>query len=162
MSAPQAVPAEITIAIESPLVPDAVALIRELDDYLISLYPPDANYLLDPATLAAAGVRFFVARRNGEAAGCAALRFDPSGFAELKRMFVRPHCRGTGIGRRLLIAVEHEARAAGMDQLLLETGIHQPEALALYRALGYTIRGPFGDYADNPLSVFMEKFLAPN
>ena len=42
----------------------------------------------------------------------------------------------------------------------LETGIHQPEALGLYRRLGYVERGPFGSYALDPLSVFFEKRLA--
>ena len=56
---------------------------------------------------------------------------------------------------------EDEARAAGMTVARLETGIHQPEAIGLYRKLGYALREAFGDYpTDDPNSVFMEKRLA--
>jgi putative acetyltransferase len=55
--------------------------------------------------------------------------------------------------------IEDEALASGRTIARLETGIHQPEALGLYRATGYTDRGPFGDYPQDPNSVFMEKPL---
>ena len=56
--------------------------------------------------------------------------------------------------------IEDEARAAGMTVARLETGIHQPEAIGLYRKLGYALRDAFGDYpTDDPNSVFMEKRL---
>jgi putative acetyltransferase len=48
---------------------------------------------------------------------------------------------------------------AGCEELLLETGPYQPEALAFYSKQGYTRRGPFGAYPDHPLSVFMGKHL---
>jgi len=89
----------------------------------------------------------------------AALRIDATGYGELKRMFVAPAARGLGLGRRLLDRIERQARWEGLDCLRLETGIHQPEALELYRSAGYTPREPFGDYAPDPLSVFMEKRL---
>ena len=63
------------------------------------------------------------------------------------------------IGRRILDRIEAEARAERLTCLRLETGIHQPEALALYRSAGYAERGAFGAYAPDPLSVFMEKIL---
>lgn len=56
--------------------------------------------------------------------------------------------------------LESRARAAGFTVARLEPGISQPEALGLYARAGYRRRGPFGDYADDPLSVFMEKALA--
>jgi putative acetyltransferase len=59
-----------------------------------------------------------------------------------------------------MAVLEGEARAHGLSVVRLETGTRQPEALGLYRALGYTDRGPFGEYpTDDPLSVFMEKLL---
>jgi len=103
-------------------------------------------------------VRFFVARLDGEAVGCGALRIDV-GYGELKRMYVTPAARGHRIGRRILDRIEAEARAEGLTCLRLETGIHQPEALALYRSAGYAERDAFGAYAPDPLSVFMEKIL---
>jgi hypothetical protein len=51
------------------------------------------------------------------------------------------------------------ALKAGCEELLLETGPYQPEALAFYSKQGYARRGPFGAYPDHPLSVFMGKRL---
>ena len=57
-------------------------------------------------------------------------------------------------------ALERAAEAEGVTLMQLETGIKQPEAIALYRKLGYIERGPFGSYQPDPLSLFMEKRLA--
>ena len=81
-------------------------------------------------------------------------------YAEIKRVYVSPDARGLGVARKLMQRIEDEARAAGRMIARLETGIHQPEALRLYRSLSYVDRGPFGDYAEDPNSVFMEKVLA--
>jgi putative acetyltransferase len=149
----------LTIARESPGQPDVVRLIGELDAYQAALYPAESNHFLDLAALAAPDVRFFVARAGGEAVGCGAVRIDPEGYAEVKRMFVLPRARGMQLGKRLLQRLEEQARDEGCRWLRLETGIHQPEALGLYRAVGFAERGPFGDYRPDPLSVFMEKPL---
>ena len=70
--------------------------------------------------------------------------------------------RGLGLAKQLMQRIEEEARACGRMIARLETGIHQPESLGLYRRLGYVDRGAFGDYpADDPNSVFMEKVLTP-
>ena len=53
--------------------------------------------------------------------------------------------------------LEDELRQRGVELIRLETGVRQPEALGLYRKLGYRERGPFGAYRPDPLSVFMEK-----
>ena len=55
---------EIGTAIESPSQDEALALVRELDAYQVSLYPPESNHLLDTDSLAAPDIRFFVARRG--------------------------------------------------------------------------------------------------
>jgi putative acetyltransferase len=150
---------EITLRIESPRQADVLRLIEALDVYQRGLYPPESNHFLDVEALAAPGIRFFVARRDGRALGCGALRIDPAGYGELKRMFVSPEARGLKLGRRLLDRIEEEARRAGLGCLRLETGIHQPEALGLYRTAGYVERDAFGEYSSDPLSVFMEKRL---
>jgi len=150
---------ELTLRIESPRQADVLGLIEALDVYQRGLYPPESNHFLDVETLAAPGVRFFVARRDGQALGCGALRIDPSGYGELKRMFVSPEARELKLGRRLLDRIEEEARREGLGHLRLETGIHQPEALGLYRSAGYVERDAFGAYSPDPLSVFMEKSL---
>ena len=118
------------IALESPDQPDVIALITELDAYQDSLYPPEARYALDLATLAQPNVLFAVARDEaGQAAGCAALVLNEA-YGELKRMFVSPRSRGLGLARRLLALLEAEALARGCPKVKLETGPFQPEALA--------------------------------
>jgi putative acetyltransferase len=150
---------DVTLGQESPRQADVGRLLAALDAYQSALYPAESNHFLDVDALAAPTVRFFVARRDGMALGCAALRIDPNGYGELKRMYVTPEARGLRLGRQLLERIEAEARRVGLAYLRLETGIHQPEALGLYRSAGYRERDPFGDYAPDPLSVFMEKRL---
>lgn len=147
----------ITIARERPDQPDVMRLIEALDAHAIALYPPESNHLLDVAALCDPAVTFLVVRAEGEAIGCGAILRDPRGWGEIKRMYVRPDQRGRGIGGRVLAELETTARASGLPLLRLETGIHNTEALALYRRAGFVEREAFGDYAPDPLSVFMEK-----
>ena len=149
----------LSISQESPTTEEVASLLRQSDAYSASLYPPESNHQPDLAALSADGVRFFVARLDGKAAGCGALVIGEPGAAELKRMFVDPAARGHGIGRRLLDAIEAAARGEGVALLRLETGIDNREALRLYHRCGYRERGRFGDYAADPLSIFMEKPL---
>jgi putative acetyltransferase len=72
-------------------------------------------------------------------------------------MYVRPEARGSGIGKTLLSFLEAQARAKGCMVVTLETGISQPEALRLYERAGYEYCAPFGDYREDPFSVFMRK-----
>ncbi|HKW93339.1 MAG TPA: GNAT family N-acetyltransferase [Methylomirabilota bacterium] len=150
---------KITIVLESPRQAEVERLLEALDAYQSALYPAESNHFLDVDALAAPNVCFFVARRGREALGCGALRIDGAGYGELKRMFVTPAARGLKLGRRILDRIEEEARREGLGWLRLETGIHQPEALGLYRSAGYVEREAFGDYRPDPLSVFMEKRL---
>jgi putative acetyltransferase len=144
----------------SPRLPHARALIAELDEYLMGLYPPETNYLLDVEALAAPEVRFFVAYLDDQAAGCAALRRLDEQSAEVKRMYVRPTARGRGIGAILLAALEREARAQGLSALYLETGALQTEALGLFEGSGFIRCGVFGEYRDDPRSLFYKKALS--
>ncbi|MFD7712747.1 GNAT family N-acetyltransferase [Streptomyces sp. NPDC059786] len=68
------------------------------------------------------------------------------GDAELKRMFVLTEARGLGLARRILAALEADARAAGRRRMVLETGTKQPEAMALYASSGYEPCAKFGLY----------------
>ena len=152
---------EITVERADPTSEAAAALIGELDRYSSELYPPTSRHPVDLATLAGTHYRFFLARVRELVAGCAALRVDPSGYGEVKRMFVRVPARGHGVGQLLLHRLEQEAREQGLELLRLETGIKQPEALRLYRAAGFVECSPFGSYRADPLSIFMEKRLRP-
>jgi putative acetyltransferase len=148
------------IAAEPADQPEVHALLAQSDAFMARLYPAESNHLLDVATLMKPNVRFFVARRDGRAIGCGALVLAADGSAEIKRMFVVPEERGRDIGRRILEQLEDAARAEGATMMRLETGIHQPEAIGLYRAAGFVEIGPFGSYVADPLSLFMEKRLA--
>jgi putative acetyltransferase len=150
----------MTIAFESPDQPEVIALITELDAYQDTLYPPESRHYLDLASLTQSNVYFAVARDDaGWAIGCGAVVLYPE-FGEIKRMYVSPRGRGQGVARKLLVLLESRASKAGCQLITLETGPYQHEALALYASAGYERRGPFGEYANDPLSVFMQKHIA--
>jgi putative acetyltransferase len=140
--------------------PEILELLAQSDAYMAALYPAESNHLLDLRALQRPDVTFLVAQVEGRIHGCGAL--VPAGdrsWAEIKRMFVAPAARGQRLGHRLLEALEAAARQQQLALLRLETGIHQPEAIALYRAAGFREIAPFGDYRPDPLSLFMEKRL---
>jgi putative acetyltransferase len=85
---------------------------------------------------------------------------DDDRYGEIKRVFVLAEHRGKGLARAIMATLEDMVRREGYFLARLETGVAQPEALGLYRALGYAQRNPFGHYRPDPLSVFMEKRLA--
>jgi len=166
----------IAIARERPDHPQVGPLLRELDDYLGRLYPPEANHILDTSALMAPDVHFFVARSHeDDVVGCAAWRHvtapsvpgaaltfpAPMAYAEIKRMMVRPDQRGRRIGAQLLQALELDAAAHGLRIALLETGADQVEAVRLYQRSGYRPCAAFGGYPDNGLSLFFHKALTP-
>jgi putative acetyltransferase len=150
----------MTIAFEKPDQPEVIALIAELDAYQDSLYPPESRHYVDLRAVEQTNVLFAVARDDdtGRAIGCGAVVLYPD-FGELKRMYVSPRGRGQGVAKKLLALLESRAIASGCRLLRLETGPYQPEALALYASAGYERRGPFGEYPNDPLSVFMQKYL---
>ncbi|MFJ6725742.1 GNAT family N-acetyltransferase [Streptomyces sp. NPDC091281] len=86
---------------------------------------------------------------------------NEDGDAELKRMFVIREMRGLGLARRMLAALEEDARAAGRTRMVLETGTEQPEAIALYTSSGYEPCGKFGYYRHHEASRCYAKPLAP-
>lgn len=140
------------------------ALIAALNAELSAMYhEPGANHFgLTPTEVAPGRGAFLVARRGGAPVGCGAVRMLDGETAELKRMYVAPAARGTGLGRRLVRALEAEARALGVRRLVLETGIRQHAAIALYRATGFQPIPLYGEYHASPdTSLCMGKDLAP-
>jgi putative acetyltransferase len=146
------------IAFEPANQPDVLALIEALDAYQKPLYPAESHHGIDIDALSQSNVLFAVARTpdSGTAVGCGALVLNAD-HAELKRMYTDPSQRGKGVASSLLQLLETEARRRGCTRFMLETGYLQPEALALYERHGYERCGPFGDYVDDPNSVFMRK-----
>jgi DNA-binding MarR family transcriptional regulator/GNAT superfamily N-acetyltransferase len=99
----------------------------------------DAHELTPPA-----GV-FLIARLGGRPIGCGALKAKERRIGDVKRMWVAAEARGLGIGRRLLAALEAEARKRGLETLRLETNRSLVEAQALYRRAGYREVAPFNE-----------------
>lgn len=148
------------IGSERPDSEDARRLIRDLDEDLLRRYPDlKAVHGLHPRDLTDPDFTFLIARIDGLAVGCGALRGLNPRIGEVKRMFVSPEFRGRGIARRILEALESRARELGHETVRLETGIGQHEAIGLYRSTGYSEIAAFGEYAGNPFSVCFEKEL---
>jgi GNAT superfamily N-acetyltransferase len=121
------------------------------------------QWRVTPAQVTPPAGTFAVARLDGEPAACGAVRralHQPPHVAELKRMYTRPAARRRGVSRALLAWLEAEAAALGYTRMHLETGLRQPEAIALYESAGYARIAGFGPFEDDPLSVCYGKDLA--
>ncbi len=81
--------------------------------------------------------RLYLAFLNGKPAGCVALRRLNDTDCEMKRLYVRPGCRGEGTGRALALRVIEDARDIGYEHMLLDTLPVLAEAVSLYRSLGF-------------------------
>ena len=148
------------ISLEPPNQPEVLQLIDELDAFQKPLYPAESHHGIDLDALSQPHVLFAVARdAESRAVACGAIVVEDS-CGEIKRMYTRPASRGRGLARELLGFLEAQARQRGCTQFVLETGYLQPEAIALYARCGYERCGPFGDYAEDPHSVFMRKNVA--
>ena len=112
----------------------------------------DSHELTPPAGL------LLVARLREEPVGCGALQLHADAPGEIKRMWVAPHARGLGLGRRLLRDLERHARQAGVSTLRLETNQTLTEAIALYRRAGYREVPAFN--AEPYAHHWFEKFIA--
>ncbi|WP_342399174.1 GNAT family N-acetyltransferase [Paucibacter sediminis] len=149
----------------APLAPaEAGALLAASDAYMLSRYPAVGSHLESAAALGRPGVSLLGAWWDGQLVGCGAVKLvqpDDGGpaYGEIKRVFLFEAWRGRGISKALMQRLELLLQIQGVTLARLETGIHQPEALALYRGLGYQPRGPFGSYVADATGVFMEKCL---
>lgn len=145
----------------NPYSAAATKLLAMSDAYTASLYPAESNHMANPDTLAQSHVHFLGVTVDQTVAACGAVKVmhDDGHYGEIKRLFVLPEFRGRGLSRALMVALESHLQSLQIEWVRLETGIHQPEALALYRQMGYRERGPFGAYRLDPYSVFMEKRL---
>ncbi len=148
----------ILIEPADPRTPNARKLVEALDALMISLYPMESNHLVAIDRLAEPDTRFFIAEVDGKALGCGAIMIVGDAYAEVKRVYVAPEGRGLGLGKKRMVRREQGTRPHGLRWMRLETGRYQPEALGLFEAMGFTLRGSFGDYpSDDPNSIFMEK-----
>jgi len=141
--------------------PDVQALIVAHLDGMHATSPAESVHALDLGALRHPSISFFAARVDGELAGIGALRTIDHVSGELKSMRVAPAFLGRGIGRALLQHLIAESRSRGFSSLWLETG-STPDflpAVRLYESEGFAVTGPFGDYREDPFSIFMTRTL---
>jgi putative acetyltransferase len=152
---------DLSIAAESFDSPDARRLIAALDAGLTEGYLPEQRFgpNLKPAQLEGGKGAFLVARAGDRAVGCGAIRMLDARTAEVKRMYVEPDQRGRGVGKAVLASLEEAAHRLGAERLVLETGIYQEAAIALYLRAGFTPIECWGEYASSATSVCYEKRL---
>src|SRR5215203_6202760 len=127
-------------------------LIDALNLELSGAYPePGATHFgLAPEEVSGRRGAFLVVYADGVPVGCGAVRLVDAETGELKRMYMSPTVRGKGLGRKLVAALESEARALGAKRLILETGIRQAAAIALYRKCGFESIPLYGEYLASP------------
>jgi GNAT superfamily N-acetyltransferase len=141
---------------DDPLAREMVARVQQ--EYVTRYGGPD-EAVVDPAEFLPPVGLFLVAEVDGVPAGCGAWRAHEPGVAEVKRVYVEPAFRRRGLAQLLMAALEESAAAAGHRAVVLNSGPEQPEALALYAALGYTPVPGYGVYADAPGAVHLGRRL---
>lgn len=138
--------------------PDALLLIEEVQQEYVVRYGGRDETPLDPLMFEPPDGSFFVGYRDGTPVATGAWRRSPvvalgsDRTAEVKRMYVAPAARGAGLARRMLAQLEASAAEHGTEVVVLETGMRQPEAIALYTSSGYTPIPGFGHYKESPTS----------
>lgn len=150
----------LAIAIETPLQDDVRRLIAELNAHLLTLTPREFCSHMTVEEMADEETTVFVARADGVAVACGALRRHGDGIGEVKRMYTVPQCQGEGIGGQILARIEALARDEGLTRLVLETGHVHHAAYRVYERGGFTRCGPVLEYPDTGFSVFYDKRLA--
>ncbi|HEX7835113.1 MAG TPA: GNAT family N-acetyltransferase [Pseudolysinimonas sp.] len=138
--------------------PDAVALRAAQEAEIRDRYEVDEP---EPGVHPSAAdmTNFFVAYVDGDPAACGGVRALDDRQGEIKRMYVVPERRGSGLAPAILSTLEEDARRRGWTRLVLETGTNQPEAVRLYLREGYHSIPLFGDYIGETMSLCFGKEL---
>lgn len=123
--------------------------------------PAESCHALDVDSLLHPTIRLFTAHLGRELISTGALKELGDGHEELKSMRTHPDYRGRGVARRMLDFLLEDAWRRGVSRVSLETGSmdYFEPARALYRQSGFRECRPFGDYAEDPHSVFMTRAL---
>ncbi|MEL7131625.1 MAG: GNAT family N-acetyltransferase [Pseudomonadota bacterium] len=141
--------------------PEVAAVLQRHFDLMRASSPAESCHVMEPDTLLEHDAVLFAVRDGDAVLGVGAMTvIDPS-HGELKSMHTVAEARGRGVARAVLRALLDYSVAQGFDRVSLETGsadLFAP-ARALYRAHGFRSCPPFGDYAEDPLSVFMTRTL---
>ena len=135
-----------------------------LEQHLRNMYelsPPESVHALDLTSLRKPDVTFWTLWSDGELLGCGALKELDRSHGEIKSMRTAMDHRRKGVARAMLEHIIGEAQRRRYARLSLETG-SQPAfepARRLYESFGFTYCPPFGDYRDDPNSVFLTRVL---
>ena len=141
------------------LNPDFVALVKKLDAYL-TITDGDEHAFYDQFNKIDSINHVVVFHENCLPVACGAIKQMGSTNAwEIKRMFVEESMRGTGIASQVINELEKWAKELNVEKLVLETGIRQTEAVALYHKNNYQIIKNFGQYIGVENSICFEKLL---
>lgn len=137
---------------------DFIGLVKELDAYLAEKDGSDHSFYAQFNKISNLPY-VVVAYKNGQPAGCGAIREQTPGTMEIKRMYTLPQNRGEGIASMVLSELEKWAAELFCRKCILETGKRQPEAIELYKKRGYRLIPNYGQYAGVENSVCFEKEL---
>ena len=147
-----------TLAYTDPVVR---ALEAELQQEYVERYGGVDETPIDPAQFAPPDGLFLVGFVGAEPVASGGFRRHDDHAAEIKRMYVVEDRRGVGFARRLLAELEARAAFAGYRRIVLETGLRQPEAIALYESSGYRSIPDFGFHAGMKLVRSLGRELEP-
>jgi len=141
--------------------PEIRALLAEHLQNMHEHSPPESVHALDLDGLKQPEITFWTVWDQGELLGCGALKELSPSHGEIKSMRTAAVHRRKGVARAVLEHIIAEARQRGYDRLSLETGSAPAFAAArqLYESFGFTYCSPFGDYIDDPHSVFLTRAL---
>lgn len=137
------------------------ALLNEHLEHMRAITPPESVHALDLSRLRTPDITFWSVWDDSQLLGCGALKELEPRHGEVKSMRTPEALRRRGAGRAVLMHIIAVARSRGYQRLSLETGAMGPfkRAHALYASAGFTFCGPFGEYRDDPNSVFMTLVL---
>jgi putative acetyltransferase len=143
--------------------PTVVAMLEALTAELAgSGYTPDQMFGYSVEQLERTGVHLVGARVAGRLIGLGGVELQGGGVAELKRFYVEPGHRGTGVADALITALVEHAAAHDVNVVRLETGDKQQAALSFYRRHGFAEVPRFEPYLSSETSVCMQRELAPD
>lgn len=141
--------------------PEIAALLTEHLGDMKAVSPPESKHALDLEGLRRPDITFWTLWEGDELTGCGALKELSAAHGEVKSMRTASAFRRRGVAARLLHHIIDEARWRGYQRLSLETGrvAYFEPARKLYASFGFEDCAPFGDYQEDPNSVFMTKTI---
>jgi GNAT superfamily N-acetyltransferase len=139
--------------------PHVSSLVEGLQAEDVQIYGAPDDSPIEPGQFSPPRGSFAVGYEHAVPIAMGGWRFREDGRAELRRMYVIDEQRGRGHSRSILAWLEASAAAAGAREIVLETNQRHPAANGLYRSCGYADIPAFGHYADDPLTVYLDRPL---